>query len=83
VVHREKIGRVTHKSKKNRKGKSARTTHFKAHSTRRVRSVVMASEVRITQVIVIPGNGCVPIERCNWYRWLAECIRQKYPSLKV
>ena len=28
------------------------------------------------RVVILPGNGCTPIERCNWYSWLAAELRK-------
>ncbi|EQC41157.1 hypothetical protein SDRG_01135 [Saprolegnia diclina VS20] len=30
----------------------------------------------MTKVLIVPGNGCTPVEACNWYAWLAEKIRE-------
>ena len=29
-----------------------------------------------TRVVILPGNGCTPIETCNWYNWLAVELRK-------
>ncbi|KAF0698177.1 Aste57867_11162 [Aphanomyces stellatus] len=29
------------------------------------------------RVLILPGNGCTPIEECNWYAWLAEELRAR------
>jgi len=28
----------------------------------------------INRVIIVPGNGCTPVNSCNWYLWLKEKI---------
>ena len=34
-------------------------------------------------VMILPGNGCHPIERANWYSWLAEKLKQHKQVEKV
>ncbi|ETV85143.1 hypothetical protein H257_02988 [Aphanomyces astaci] len=29
------------------------------------------------RVLIVPGNGCTPIEQCNWYAWLANELRER------
>src|SRR5947207_2280508 len=26
--------------------------------------------------VIVPGNGCVPVVRCNWYRWLQQALEK-------
>jgi hypothetical protein len=26
----------------------------------------------LKKIIIVPGNGCTPVEDCNWYGWLQE-----------
>ena len=33
--------------------------------------------------MIIPGNGCAPIEMANWYCWLANKLKQKYPKADI
>ncbi|OQR83535.1 hypothetical protein ACHHYP_14575 [Achlya hypogyna] len=28
------------------------------------------------KVLIVPGNGCTPVEACNWYAWLADKVRE-------
>jgi hypothetical protein len=25
---------------------------------------------RLTNIVIVPGNGCTPVKKCNWYFWL-------------
>ncbi|KAH9155330.1 hypothetical protein AeRB84_002696 [Aphanomyces euteiches] len=31
----------------------------------------------MTRVLILPGNGCTPVESCNWYGWLAQELRAR------
>ncbi|KAG5182419.1 hypothetical protein JKP88DRAFT_319000 [Tribonema minus] len=31
----------------------------------------------VKRVVIVPGNGCVPVARCNWYAWMANQIRMR------
>ena len=33
--------------------------------------------------MIVPGNGCLPIEDANWYSWLARELRSVGPQLEV
>jgi len=28
-------------------------------------------------VIIVPGNGCIPVQKCNWYGWLHKELQKK------
>jgi predicted alpha/beta hydrolase family esterase len=30
-----------------------------------------------TRIMIIPGNGCTPVEQCNWYAWLRDELEVK------
>ncbi len=38
---------------------------------------------KIFKLIIIPGNGCVKIEKANWYSWLAKNLTEKFPSAHI
>eukprot|EP00640_Fibrocapsa_japonica_P006584 CAMPEP_0113946114 /NCGR_PEP_ID=MMETSP1339-20121228/54619_1 /TAXON_ID=94617 /ORGANISM="Fibrocapsa japonica" /LENGTH=185 /DNA_ID=CAMNT_0000952037 /DNA_START=49 /DNA_END=606 /DNA_ORIENTATION=+ /assembly_acc=CAM_ASM_000762 len=35
------------------------------------------------RVVIVPGNGCTDVLNSNWYGWLADEIRQKWPGVDV
>ena len=34
-------------------------------------------------IIVVPGMGCSPINRCNWYKWFAGEMKKKGHDCKL
>lgn len=40
-------------------------------------SAILASGfITKPRVIILPGNGCSPVEECNWYAWLRDRIEE-------
>ena len=37
---------------------------------------VITETMQPKNVIIIPGNGCTPIEECNWYDWLKDELEE-------
>tara|TARA_R110002050_G_scaffold164392_1_gene294402 strand:- start:371 stop:988 length:618 start_codon:yes stop_codon:yes gene_type:complete len=29
------------------------------------------------RVVIVPGNGCTPVDDCNWYSWVAEKLKAR------
>lgn len=34
-------------------------------------------------IMIIPGNGCAPIEECNWYTWLQIELINIFPTFEI
>lgn len=34
-------------------------------------------------IMIIPGNGCSPVEKANWYSWLANSLVPLFPSFDI
>jgi predicted alpha/beta hydrolase family esterase len=33
---------------------------------------------KISNVIIVPGNGCTPVKNCNWYMWLKTRLEKDF-----
>jgi len=41
------------------------------------------SNCKVKRVIIVPGNGCVPIENANWYTWLQETLQKEFSEVEI
>jgi uncharacterized protein len=35
------------------------------------------------RVVIIPGMGCTPVSKCNWYSWFCNEVKSKHPDIEV
>jgi len=40
-------------------------------------------KIKINRIVILPGNGCTPIAKSNWYYWLYKELCKQFPSIKV
>ena len=38
---------------------------------------------KLSRIIIVPGNGCTPIEEANWYLWMKHKLEKELKTVPV
>jgi|ERR1712000_415929 len=37
----------------------------------------------ITKIVILPGNGCSPVIKSNFYLWLQKQLQSRHPNIEI